>query len=183
MVLRGGLQATLYPLIQSTPDYSNPGMVKSYNEILRCFESICHAFSDRLMAFIFLKLEDPKESSRVGNLSVLKHLINSSGKELADKRELVVSGLRPLLGDKSTKVRSVLAQVIIALAHHDYLALEGGQVLVQFVIDQCAVNTSLEKAGVAHGDDYVTLAMLKRMCENVLHLSVTTIPSMTGVLW
>jgi hypothetical protein len=179
------IMATLYPLVQTTPDYSNPTTVKSYNEILRCFESLCIPFSDRLMAFLFLKLEDTRETARVGNLSVLKHLINSSGSHLADKRELVVSGLRPILTDRSTKVRATLAQVIIAMAHHDYLSLVGGHVLVEFIVQQCAADLSPDKGVDASkmGDDYMSLAQLKVLCENVLHLSVTTIKTMRPVLW
>ena len=179
------IMAALYPLVQTPPDYSNPQTVRSYNEILRCFESMCIPFSDRLMAFLFLKLKDPREMSRVGTLSVLKHLINSSGKQLSDKRELVVSGLRPMLTEKSTKVRSTLAQVIIAMAHHDYLSLVGGHVLIEFIVTQCAVDTSPDDSVDVSKmpDDYITLKQLKVLCENVLHLSVTTIKTMRPVLW
>eukprot|EP00039_Didymoeca_costata_P018820 m.335101 g.335101 ORF g.335101 m.335101 type:complete len:1638 (-) comp17516_c0_seq1:85-4998(-) len=181
------IMATLYPLVQTTPDYTNPSTVKAYNEILRCFESICVAFSDRLMAFLFLKLEDTNEACRVGTLSVLKHLINASGQYMTDKRELVVSGLRPILADKSTKVRSTLAQVVIALAHHDYLSLVGGHVLVQFIVDQCALDCSadnvVDKKGKPPAEDHVSLQQLRNLCENVLNLSVTTIATMRGVLW
>lgn len=48
---------TLYPLLQYTPNYSDPLSVKNYNELLRCFEKLCQGFSDRLMSFMFLKLE------------------------------------------------------------------------------------------------------------------------------
>lgn len=39
---------TLYPLVQHLPDFDDHSSVKSYNEILRCFEKLCHNFSDRL---------------------------------------------------------------------------------------------------------------------------------------
>ena len=51
-----------------------------------------------------------------------------------------MSGLRPVLVDKNIKVRSTMAQLIMALASHDYLSLEGGSVLVQFLIDQCNIS-------------------------------------------
>jgi hypothetical protein len=179
------IMMTLYPLVQSTPDYTNPSTVKAYNEVLRCFESMCVPFSDRLMSFLFQKLEDTNELSRHGTLSVLKHLINSSGSHLADKRELVVSGLRPILTDRSTKVRSTLAQVIIAMAHHDYLSLVGGHTLVEFLVKQCAANVNAEpsRSPANGGDDHVTLKQLAVLCANVLNLSVTTIPTMRPVLW
>lgn len=178
--------ATLYPLVQHTPNYEDISTVKAYNEILRAFESVCFAYSDRLISYVFQKLEDTNEMARVGTLSVLKHLINSSSKQLSDKRELVVSGLRPVLGDKSNKVRSTMAQVVIAMAHHDYLSLEGGMVLVQFVVDQCALSVSDETnsaKGKPPKPDDVSTKQLRQMCDNVLHLSTTTISSMQPVLW
>ena len=39
------------------------------------------------------------------------------------------------------QVRRILCQVIIAMAHHDYLSLEGGQLMVEFVVRQCSLNT------------------------------------------
>lgn len=89
-----------------------------------------------------------------------------AGDSLKDKRELVVTGLRPLLEDRSTKVccwcrifphhkittkiltgdqflssqvRSTLAQIIIAMAHHDFLSLEGGHLLVKYIVEQCSI--------------------------------------------
>ena len=38
------------------------------------------------------------------------------------------------------QVRSIFGQVIIAMAHHHYLELEGGHSLVEFVVKQCAIN-------------------------------------------
>ena len=35
----------------------------------------------------------------------------------------------------------MLGQVIIAMAHHHYLSLEGGYLMVEFVVRQCALNT------------------------------------------
>jgi hypothetical protein len=45
-----------------------------------------------------------------------------------------------VLIDKNIKVRSTMAQLIMALASHDYLSLEGGSVLVQFLVDQCNIS-------------------------------------------
>lgn len=59
---------------------------------------------------------------------------------LRDKKELLVSGLRPVLVDRNIKVRSTMAQLIMALASHDYLRLEGGSTLVQFLVDQCNIS-------------------------------------------
>ncbi len=62
-----------------------------------------------------------------------------AGHALSSRRELVVSGLRPLLEDASLTVRAALTQTIIAMATHNYLALEGGQHLVKFIVDMCSL--------------------------------------------
>ena len=43
-----------------------------------------------------------------------------------------------------SKVRRVFAQVVIAMATHGYLELEGGQKLVEFIIQQCAISAEEE---------------------------------------
>jgi len=35
----------------------------------------------------------------------------------------------------------MLSQTIIAMAHHDYLELEGGQLMIEFIVRQCALST------------------------------------------
>lgn len=48
----------------------------------------------------------------------------------------------------STQIRRILGQVIIAMAHHHYLSLEGGQLMVEFVVRQSALNVE-DKVGHA----------------------------------
>lgn len=180
--------SSLYPLLQYLPNFEDPPSVKNYHEVLRCFEKLCQPFSDRVVNFLFVKLENKEERSRVGAIGVLKHLVNACGTYLSDKRELVVSGLRPLLVDPSTKVRQALAQLIIAMAHHNYLSLEGGQTLVAFIVQQCSIPTSVAMAAApkTRKDDdagAVSLLQLRAMCDNILHLMTTTVPHMDQVLW
>ena len=56
------------------------------------------------MAFLFLKLEGRDERSRVGTLLCLRHLINSSTEHLTNKKELIVTGVKPLLEETNLKV-------------------------------------------------------------------------------
>ena len=39
------------------------------------------------------------------------------------------------------QIRRILGQVIIAMAHHHYLSLEGGHLMVEFIVRQSAINT------------------------------------------
>ncbi|EDQ91217.1 uncharacterized protein MONBRDRAFT_31461 [Monosiga brevicollis MX1] len=200
---------SLYPLLQYPPSFQDQAGMRNYNELLRCFEKLCNAFSDRLLAFMFIKLEQPEERSRVGALLVFKHLINACDENLRDKRELIVTGLKPLLEDQSLKVRQTLAQVIIAMGHHDYLHLEGGQTLLKFIVRQCAlvepcitiaskfdagtlstnalpveqevddINSPKKRAG----PEDVTVPQLRAMCDSILFMATKTISCMELVLW
>ena len=60
--------------------------------------------------------------------------------ELEDKKPLIVSGMKIMLNEPNLRVRSVFGQVVITMAHHHYLGLEGGSSLVEFVVRQCAIN-------------------------------------------
>ena len=40
----------------------------------------------------------------------------------------------------SVQVRHTFAQCITAMAHHQYLELEGGHKLVEFIVRQCAIS-------------------------------------------
>ena len=42
------------------------------------------------------------------------------------------------------QVKQMFAQLIVAMAHHGYLNLGGGQRLVEFIVKQCAVNVDEE---------------------------------------
>ena len=45
------------------------------------------------------------------------------------------------------QVRRILCQVVIAMAHHHYLSLEGGHLMVEFVVRLCSLNTEDKVSG------------------------------------
>lgn len=95
---------------------------------------------------------------------------------MEDKKEVIVSGLRGLCNETNNKVSSasalyllssfpvsptdlnhspysnqvkkVFAQVIIAMAHHGYLELEGGHHMVEFIVRQCSLEDEPKVRGV-----------------------------------
>lgn len=173
----------LYDKACIMPDFRNPATVRNYNEVLRCLDTMCKAYSDRIIGYLLLKLEKSGEKGRLGSLSILKHLVNSSGSDLENKKPLLVTGVQVVLSDTSLKVRQMLAQLIAAMAHHGYLGLEGGQRLVEFIVKQCAVNVDDEKSRKPSDADSVSLKAIQLMCENILRLITTTIEIMECVLW
>lgn len=71
-------------------------------------------------------------------------------------------------------------QVVIAMASHGYLALEGGQLMIEFVVSQCAINVD-DKALSKFSSDEVSPASLRDMSCKSLLLITTTIENMDTV--
>ena len=123
-------QATTGPAVETV----NAG--RNVHELLRCFELLGTAYSEQLCAFLLARLDVVKNKlpqTRAGTLHILKHLITRLADKLEEKKELLLSGVRPLLDtETSIDVRKVLCQVIIAMASQQYLVLEGSLLLPKF---------------------------------------------------
>ncbi|XP_066933993.1 maestro heat-like repeat-containing protein family member 1 [Clytia hemisphaerica] len=166
------------------PDYNNIQSVKNFNELLRCFQVLTQAYSDRVVGFLQQKLEISNEKSRTSTISVFKHLVNSSDDYLQDKKELILSSVSIVQAESNLKVCRSFAQCIIAMAHHDYLGLEGGLKLVEFIIRMCSLSDD-EKPPIKgrEGGEVVLPSAVRSMCINILNLMSTTIDVMEDVLW
>uniref|UniRef100_A0A8C1AUF1 Maestro heat-like repeat family member 1 n=1 Tax=Cyprinus carpio carpio TaxID=630221 RepID=A0A8C1AUF1_CYPCA len=175
-----GLLVALHQQICSPMDFNNPPTVKNHNEVLRCFTILANTFTDRLMVFVLQRLENSNERNRMGSLAVLRHLINSSTSIMETKRLLILASIRQPLADHSNKVKKRVVQVISAMAHHGYLELEGGDLLVRFIIQHCALPDTYHRPP---DPEEVTNEALRSMCDNTLHLFTTTVGRLTDVLW
>ena len=72
--------AIIHPLTCYIPDYSSgSALVKNYNELLRCFQTICVVFSDDIVTFLLEKLNTKDLRMKVGTLAIIKHLITHNG--------------------------------------------------------------------------------------------------------
>uniref|UniRef100_A0A4W4GLG5 Maestro heat-like repeat family member 1 n=1 Tax=Electrophorus electricus TaxID=8005 RepID=A0A4W4GLG5_ELEEL len=175
-----GLLTALHQQVCSPVDYDKPPTVKNHNEVLRCFTIIANAFPDRLMVFVLQRLENSNERSRIGSLTVLRHLINSTSSIMETKKLLVLASIKQPLADHSNKVKQRVVQVISAMAHHGYLELEGGEVLVRFIIQHCSLPDSQHVCSLLPAPPASVTAS---MCDNTLHLFATTVGRLTDVLW
>uniref|UniRef100_A0A667YA62 Maestro heat-like repeat family member 1 n=1 Tax=Myripristis murdjan TaxID=586833 RepID=A0A667YA62_9TELE len=164
-------------------DYSNPPTVKNHNEVLRCFSLLANSFPDRLVMFVLQKLENSNERSRMGSLAVLRHLINSSTSMMETKKLLILASIRQPMADHSNKVKKRVVQVISAMAHHGYLELEGGDLLVRFIVQHCALPDTIQRGQKPIDPEEVTNEALRTMCDNTLHLLTTTVGRLADVLW
>uniref|UniRef100_A0A3B4UCZ2 Maestro heat-like repeat family member 1 n=1 Tax=Seriola dumerili TaxID=41447 RepID=A0A3B4UCZ2_SERDU len=185
-VLETQLDSLLFVLHQqvSAPvDYSNPPTVKNHNEVLRCFSLLANSFPDRLVMFVLQKLENSNERSRMGSLAVLRHLINSTTSTMENKKLLILASIRQPMADHSNKVKKRVVQVISAMAHHGYLELEGGELLVRFIVQNCALHDTYQHGERPTDPEEVTNEALRMMCDNTLHLLTTTVGRLADVLW
>ncbi|CAL1544099.1 unnamed protein product [Lymnaea stagnalis] len=172
----------LFSQIFQPVDYTNPMSIKNHNELLRSFAIIARAFSGKLVGILLGKLETKDEKIKMGILSIFKHVINSAVSAMEDKKEVIVSGLRGLCNEHNNKVKKMFAQVIIAMAHHGYLELEGGHHMVEFIVRQCSLEED-PKGKRSPDPEYVSNQALRSMCDNILQLVTTTIDKMESVLW
>eukprot|EP01133_Synstelium_polycarpum_P020470 gene20470-24563_t len=187
------IMTTLHPLVCMTPDYSNPSSTKIFNEVLRCFEIVGRGFPDQLVSFLSAKLEIKEARSRAGSLTIMRHIITRLDSELDDKKGLILSATKPLiLTETSLFVKKHLAQVVIAMASHQYIQLQGGECLIEFIIKGSSYTTDAEVGRVVTAPakkpepvtaETVTDVEFRSICDNILNLITTTIPDMEGVLW
>ncbi|KAL0985276.1 hypothetical protein UPYG_G00154880 [Umbra pygmaea] len=178
------LLTTLHQQVCAPVDYNNQPTVKNHNEVLRCFSVLAKTFPERLVVFVLQKLENSNERNRMGSLAVLRHLINSSDSIMESKKLFILASIRQPLADHSNKVKHRVVQVISAMAHHGYLELEGGDLLVKFIIQHCALPDTCYRPGQRTTDpEEVTNEALRSMCDNTLHLFTTTVGRLTDVLW
>uniref|UniRef100_A0A8D3A1E5 Maestro heat-like repeat-containing protein family member 1 n=1 Tax=Scophthalmus maximus TaxID=52904 RepID=A0A8D3A1E5_SCOMX len=170
----------LHQQVSAPTDYNNPPTVKNHNEVLRCFSLLANSFPDRLVMFVLQKLENSNERSRMGSLAVLRHLINSSTSTMESKKLLILASIRQPMADHSNKVKKRVVQVISAMAHHGYLELEGGELLVRFIVQHCALHDTNQRQS---DPEEVTNEALRAMCDSTLHLLTTTVGRLADVLW
>uniref|UniRef100_A0A665TPT5 Maestro heat-like repeat family member 1 n=1 Tax=Echeneis naucrates TaxID=173247 RepID=A0A665TPT5_ECHNA len=170
------LLIVLHQQVSAPVDYNNPPTVKNHNEVLRCFSLLANSFPDRLVMFVLQKLENSNERSRMGSLSVLRHLINSTTSTMESKKLLILASIRQPMADQSNKVKKCVVQVISAMAHHGYLELEGGELLVRFIVQHCALPDTYQVNSLC-------LSALRTICDNTLHLLTTTVGRLADVLW
>ncbi|XP_053737649.1 maestro heat-like repeat-containing protein family member 1 isoform X2 [Synchiropus splendidus] len=185
-VLETQLDSLLFVLhqqVSATVDYSNPPTIKNHNEVLRCFSLLANVFPDRVVMFVLQRLENSNERSRMGSLAVLRHLINSTPSMMECKKLLILASIRQPMADHSNKVKKRLIQVISAMAHHGYLELEGGELLVRFIVQNCALPDTNQRGQKPTDPEEVTNEALRTMCDNTLHLLTTTVGRLADVLW
>lgn len=71
-------------------------------------------------------------------------------------------------------------QVVIAMASHGYLGLEGGQLMIEFVVCQCSIDVEDKLLAKFASDDATPRSLRDMSCKTLL-LITTTIEHMDSV--
>ncbi|GCB82034.1 hypothetical protein scyTo_0023199 [Scyliorhinus torazame] len=156
---------------------------KNHQEVLRCFTILSHVSIDGMIKFLLQKLGSNNEKVRLGTLTVLNHVVGSGFKALESKKALIVSGMKQSLQDTDNKVKKLTAQVISTMGEQGYLQLEGGAILVDFLVQQCALTPEENPSHLQVQDpDEVRDEDLRELCEGIMSFLVT-LDKMEDVLW
>ncbi|XP_045880235.1 maestro heat-like repeat-containing protein family member 1 isoform X4 [Meles meles] len=175
------LLAALHAQICVPVESSSPLVVSNQKEVLRCFTVLARCAPDRLLAFLLPKLDASNERTRVGTLQVVRHVINSAASQMEVKKPFILSAMRLPLLDTNTKVKRAVVQVISAMAHHGYLEQPGGEAMVEYVVQQCALPPETETLGPDSED--LPADSVRAVSINTLYLVSTTVDRMSDVLW
>lgn len=136
------LLATLHAQICVPVESSSPLVQSNQKEVLRCFTVLACCSPDRLLAFLLPKLDTNNERLRVGSLQILRHVINSAAAQMEANKLFILSSMRLPLLDTNNKVKRAVVQVISAMAHHGYLEQPGGEAMIEYIVQQCALPPS-----------------------------------------
>ncbi|XP_006879292.1 PREDICTED: maestro heat-like repeat-containing protein family member 1 [Elephantulus edwardii] len=176
-MLLGALHAQICVPVES----SSPLVVSNQKEVLRCFTVLACFAPDRLLAFLLPKLDTSNERIRVGSLQVLRHVINSAATQMEVRKLFILSSMRLPLQDTNNKVKRAMVQVISAMAHHGYLEQPGGQAMVEYIVQQCALPPEPQRAGT--GSEDLPADSVRAISISTLYLISTTVDRMSDVLW
>uniref|UniRef100_A0A2K5V1W4 Maestro heat like repeat family member 1 n=1 Tax=Macaca fascicularis TaxID=9541 RepID=A0A2K5V1W4_MACFA len=177
------LLAALHSQICVPVESSSPLVMSNQKEVLRCFTVLACSLPDRLLAFLLPRLDTSNERTRVGTLQVVRHVINSAAAQMEDKKPFILSSMRLPLLDTNSKVKRAVVQVISAMAHHGYLEQPGGEVMIEYIVQQCALppEQEPEKPGPSSKDPKAD--SVRAVSVRTLYLVSTTVDRMSHVLW
>jgi len=189
--MREKILNTLFPLVCKTPDFTDSAQIKNHNEILRSIEILSRRWMDEVLTYLLQRLESKDPNTRNGSLVMIKHIVTRLPLKMEGKKEMVVTGLKNMVeNEQDMGVKKSLAQLIASMANENYLILYGGEVLVEFIILTSAITddeikkwqAAMEKTKQKTAEP-TSPSELRGMCDHILSLMTTTIPSMVDALW
>lgn len=174
----------LHPFVCKPPDLANPATAKNHNELLRCFEVCGRAYLPTVLTFVINRFQDKSTSVKLGSLLILRHFVNALDPIMDEQKPLIMSSVIKLVVEPALEVKKAILQLIVSMANNKYLTLEGGQTLVKYIVQQCALPADKKAVkGKPVGDDVVTNDQLRVAAAHILYVMSTKVPSTYPVLW
>jgi hypothetical protein len=170
----------LYPYVCRAPDATNPALAKNHNEMLRCFEVCGRCFLPQTLNFVIGRFATKETSIKIGSLAVLRHFVNSLTDVIEDQKPLIMSSVIRLVAEPDLGVRKAIMQLIVSMSNSEYLLLEGGQTLVEFIVRQCALPEDKPSKKPPSG---VTPGQLRQASNHILYVMATKVEAIQPVLW
>ncbi|XP_033275851.1 maestro heat-like repeat-containing protein family member 1 isoform X7 [Orcinus orca] len=177
------LLAALHAQICVPVESSSPLVMSNQKEVLRCFTVLACCSPDRLLAFLLPKLDTSNERTRVGTLQVVRHIINSAAAQMEVKQPFILSSMKLPLLDTNSKVKRAVVQVISAMAHHGYLEQPGGEAMIEYIVQQCALPPEAEPQKLGANSEALAADSVRAISVSTLYLVSTTVDRMGDVLW
>ncbi|XP_057387806.1 maestro heat-like repeat-containing protein family member 1 isoform X2 [Balaenoptera acutorostrata] len=177
------LLAALHAQVCVPVESSSPLVVSNQKEVLRCFTVLACCSPDRLLAFLLPKLDTSNERTRVGTLQVVRHVINSAAAQMEVKQPFILSSMKLPLLDTNSKVKRAVVQVISAMAHHGYLEQPGGEAMIEYIVQQCALPPEAEPQKLGADSEAPEADSVRAISVSTLYLVSTTVDRMGDVLW
>lgn len=177
--------------VLTEPNLSSNIAIRNQSEAFRCFHVAATRFADKIVYYLLHKMQNTQDSCKLGAINILRHLLNSAGPYMEDKRSLVILGLKPMLqvgndGALSVRVKKGMCQLCVALADHGYVDAEGGEYVIAFLLrNLIAQEDNVVKKTSSYGFDVEggTAAQLRTQCGQALQTIANTCASAHKLLW
>uniref|UniRef100_A0A915PME6 HEAT repeat protein n=1 Tax=Setaria digitata TaxID=48799 RepID=A0A915PME6_9BILA len=183
----------LFPLVYSVAEQTVASNVSMHNqsEAFRCFHVAATRFADKIVYYLLHKMQSMQDSSKLGAINILRHLLNSAGPYIEDKRSLVILGLKPILlagseGLLSIRVKKAMCQLCVALADHEYIDVEGGNNVIIFLVKNLIVQedeTTKKAIFPLEMEAADSAAHLRTQCGQALQTIAKTSLTAHNLLW
>ncbi|CAG9858443.1 unnamed protein product [Phyllotreta striolata] len=176
---------TLFDLVCISPDYAQPGLLKSHSEVLRCYESFALYFTDHTLDQLLSSLRNNNDKEKVKALIVLTHLISYSGDQSIKRRyKDIVKCVNDVLNESNLKVKKAVVKIIVALCLKRVLMdkdinPDGPEKYIEFVLKMCCKQV-LPKNSII---DPQELENIQKSTDNTLYMLGTSVPELETVLW
>lgn len=169
------INATLFSLVLTLPDYDQPQKIKNHFEVLRCFDILLLNFPSFTQEFLYQRAKAVNEEEKMKAIVILTHLLSSSEKAISENL-IMISKENISIENVSIKMKRVLLKAIVALAYRQNLQEPNDYVLYEFIVKYIC-NTNNVNMGENEMHDFFN------DCENSLYLLSSTVKNIKRILW